>query len=59
MILSIRSNESEDSESESGDTPFAAEIFEDYSPPNYEQHQGEEVTIDSQFVWILLWIMNF
>ena len=37
-----------------------SETFEDYSPPNYEPPQNEEEpTIDGQFSWILLWIMNF
>ena len=37
-----------------------SENFEDYSPPNYEPLQNEEEpTIDGQFSWILLWIMNF
>ena len=37
-----------------------SETFEDYSPPNYEPLQNkEEPTIDGQFSWILLWIMNF
>ena len=47
-------------ESESDDL-LISETFEDYSPPKYEQYQDEEeeVTIDDQFAWILLWIMNF
>ena len=37
-----------------------SETFEDYSPPNYSPPQNEEEpTIDGQFSWILLWIMNF
>ena len=37
-----------------------SETFEDYSPPNYSPPRNEEEpTIDSQFSWILLWIMNF
>jgi hypothetical protein len=53
--------ESEDNESESDDDLLISETFEDYSPPNYnEPHQDEgEVTIDEQFAWILLWLMNF
>jgi hypothetical protein len=52
----IDPNLNEDNESESD---VIAEKFEDYSPPNYRPHQDEEVTIDDQFAWILLWIMNF
>ncbi|CAI2189486.1 14240_t:CDS:2 [Funneliformis geosporum] len=35
--------------------------FEDYSPPKYELYQDEEeeVTINNQFAWILLWLINF
>src|ERR1043165_9100401 len=37
-----------------------SETFEDYSPPNYlPPRNEEEPTIDNQFSWILLWIMNF
>jgi hypothetical protein len=37
-----------------------AEVFEDYSPPLYQDpDMEEEVAIDEQFSWILLWIMNF
>ena len=37
-----------------------SETFEDYSPPNFEPSRNEkEPTIDGQFSWILLWIMNF
>src|SRR5271154_2492113 len=52
----IDPNLNEDNENESD---VIAEKFEDYSPPNYRPHQDEEVTIDDQFAWILLWIMNF
>ena len=52
----IELTSSDDNESESD---IIAEKFEDYSPPNYEPHQDEEATIDNQFAWILLWIMNF
>ena len=57
--------------SDSGDTetPFGgdesnnetiADIFEDYSPPDFDPYQEEEETsIDDDFSWILLWIMNF
>ncbi|CAI2193068.1 17943_t:CDS:1, partial [Funneliformis geosporum] len=43
------------------DDLLISEIFEDYSPLKYELYQDEkeEVTIDDQFAWILLWIMNF
>ena len=47
----IEPNLSEDSESKSD---VIAEKFEDYSTPNYEPHQNEEVIIDDQFAWILL-----
>ena len=55
----IESLMSED-ESESDDY-LVTESFEDYSPPKYEPYQDEkeEVKIDDQFAWILLWIMNF
>src|SRR6185436_1820959 len=37
-----------------------SETFEDYSPPNFKPPRNEEEpTIDGQFSWILLWIMNF
>src|SRR5205823_3327899 len=37
-----------------------SETFEDYSLPNFEPSRNEEEpTIDGQFLWILLWIMNF
>src|SRR5215475_704946 len=49
-------NLSEDDENESD---VIAEKFEDYSTPNYELYQDGEVTIDDQFSWILLWIINF
>lgn len=38
------------------------EIFEDYSPPEYEpfpESSDSELPIDDRFLWILLWIMNF
>jgi hypothetical protein len=38
------------------------EIFEDYSPPVYDQFQdqiGPNTTINPRFLWILLWIMSF
>ena len=51
--------ESEDNESESDDL-LISETFEDYSAPKYEpQDEEEEVKINDQFAWILLWIMNF
>jgi hypothetical protein len=52
----IEPTSSEDNESESD---IIAEKFEDYSTPYYEPHQDDEATIDNQFAWILLWIMNF
>jgi hypothetical protein len=39
-----------------------AEIFENYSPPVYDQFQdqiGQNTTTNSRFLWILLWIMSF
>jgi hypothetical protein len=46
--------------SDSDTNLLISENFEDYSPPNYEPPQNEEEpTIDGQFSWILLWIMNF
>ena len=37
-----------------------SETFKDYLPPNFEPPRNEEEpTIDGQFSWILLWIMNF
>ena len=47
-------NESDDNED--------SEIFEDYSPPGYDDEPdppGSESTIDDRFLWILLWIMTF
>ncbi|CAI2197714.1 7292_t:CDS:1, partial [Funneliformis geosporum] len=43
------------------DNLLISEIFEDYSLLKYESYQDEkeEITIDDQFAWILLWIMNF
>src|SRR5215216_1542194 len=43
------------------DDLLISETFEDYSPPKYEPYQDEEeeVKINDQFAWILLWIMNF
>ncbi|CAI2185726.1 6083_t:CDS:1, partial [Funneliformis geosporum] len=43
------------------DDLLISETFEDYSPLKYESYQDEkeEVTINDQFAWILLWIMNF
>ncbi|CAI2194546.1 11406_t:CDS:1, partial [Funneliformis geosporum] len=43
------------------DDLFVSETFEDYSPLKYEPYQDEEeeLTIDNQFAWILLWIINF
>ncbi|CAI2174183.1 10999_t:CDS:1, partial [Funneliformis geosporum] len=43
------------------DDLLISETLEDYSLPKYEPYQDEEeeVTIDDQFAWILLWIMNF
>ena len=43
------------------DDLLISETFKDYLPPKYEPYQDEEeeVTIDDQFAWILLWIMNF
>ena len=38
------------------------EIFENYSPPDYEPSQdpiGSESTRDTPYMWILLWIMSF
>lgn len=52
--------ESSDSENESDDDDMLFnEKFEDYSTPNYEPFRDEVLTIDGQFAWILLWIMNF
>ena len=46
--------------SDSDTNLLISENFEDYSSPNYEPPQNEEEpTIDGQFSWILLWIMNF
>src|SRR6266498_663195 len=47
-------NESDDNED--------SEIFEDYSPPSYNDEPDSpdlESTIDDRFLWILLWIMTF
>ncbi|CAI2174374.1 4587_t:CDS:2 [Funneliformis geosporum] len=50
------------SENESiSDDLLISETFKDYSLPKYELYQDEEeeVTINDQFAYILLWIMNF
>ena len=54
-------NEPEDNESNPPDYDLLiSETFEDYSAPKYEpQDEEEEVKIDDQFAWILLWILNF
>ncbi len=52
--VSQSKNESDDNEN--------SEIFEDYSPPGYDDEPvlpGSELTIDDRFLWILLWIMTF
>jgi hypothetical protein len=55
---SIEHEDDEDDESEPD--VHISEIFENYSPPNYDLHQNEEeITIDNQFAWILIWILNF
>ena len=55
----IDSDDAAGSDSETANL-LISEIFEDYSTPNYEPPQNEEEpTIDGQFSWILLWIMNF
>ena len=39
-----------------------SEIFEDYSPPGYDNEpdpSGSKSMIDDRFLWILLWIMTF
>ena len=47
-------------ESKSKDDEYY-DIFEDYSPPNYEPFQDPPVPemVDDQFLWILLWILSF
>lgn len=46
-------------EQESNDES-TAEVFEDYSPPSYQDlDTEEEITNDNRYLWILLWIMNF
>jgi len=37
------------------------DVFEDYSPPNYEPFQDPlfSETVDDRFLWILLWILSF
>lgn len=55
----IDSDDAAGSDSETANL-LISEIYEDYSTPNYEPPQNEEEpTIDGQFSWILLWIMNF
>src|SRR6266540_5036498 len=52
--ISQSRNESDDNED--------SEIFEDYSPPGYDDEpdpSGSESMIDDRFLWILLWIMTF
>src|SRR5271170_3434018 len=56
------SESEEDETSDSGDEnepPISAEIFEDYSTPNFDPYNIEEVTVNENFLWILLWIMKF
>ncbi|GBC33357.1 hypothetical protein GLOIN_2v1786478 [Rhizophagus irregularis DAOM 181602=DAOM 197198] len=49
--------------SESDNDPISgiSEIFEDYSPPSYEPFQNPPYSESNydQFLWMLLWIMNF
>ena len=56
-------NSSDDSGSDHSESLLISENFEDYSPPNYNLHQEDDdvtkTTVDEQFAWILLWIMNF
>ena len=56
-------SESEENEtSDSGDeneSPISAKIFEDYSTPHFDLYNIEEVTVNENFLWILLWIMKF
>ena len=59
--LNTSYSENENNSDDNDDNKYN-EIFEDYSPPDYEPFQdqtGPETTTNSQFLWILLWIMNF
>ena len=43
--------------SDSGDKnepPISAEIFEDYSTPNFDSYNIDKVTVNEKFLWILL-----
>ena len=51
--------ESSINDSEANVRSSFAEIFEDYSPPLYEEMDMTEPSVDSNFLWILLWIMSF
>ena len=56
------SESEEDETSDSGDEnepPISAEIFEDYSTPNFDLYNIDEVIVNENFLWILLWIMKF
>ena len=60
-IENDRFTDSSISSNESDDKPATTEIFEDYLLPDYEsfQNQPGSEAINTQFLWILLWIMNF
>ena len=57
-FASERNTESSLEDSEANNESYS-EIFEDYSPPPYEDIEIEEIPNDDQFLWILLWIMSF
>jgi hypothetical protein len=60
--LSTIHSESED-DGGNNNNNSRSEIYEDYSPPNYEEQFQEQInperSANPQFSWILLWIMSF
>ena len=56
------SESTEDETSDIGDEnefSLGDEIFEDYTTPNFDLYNTEEITVNEDFLWILLWIMKF
>jgi hypothetical protein len=55
----VDSEQSTETNEETNEEPSIVEIFEDYSPPPYQDLEEEEEMNNNQFSWILLWIMEF
>ena len=51
----------EEDENDEDDEDDNSNLFEDYSPPNFESdtQTGPNPINNSSFLWILLWIMSF